>query len=61
MLVYYLPIRVISNYKKNINNQKITTNLKCDANYNTQNVKYIFGSYLSFNIILFIKNMNYKC
>jgi len=50
MLVYYLSIRVISNYIKNLNNQKITTNLKCDANYNTQNVKYVFGSYLTFII-----------
>ena len=43
MLVYYLSIRVISNCKKNLNNQKITTNLKCDANYNTQDVKIYLG------------------
>ena len=40
--MYYLSIRVIFNYNKNLNNQNLTTNLKGDANYNTQNVKYIY-------------------
>ena len=43
MLVYYLSIRVIS-IENNDNTQlKYTTNLMYDANYNTQNVKYMFG------------------
>jgi len=45
MLVYYLSIRVISTENNNIYTQlKYTTNLMYDANYNTQNVKYVFGS-----------------
>jgi len=40
----------------------MTTNLKCDANYNTQNCKiYIWALFKFYNIILFIKYVNYKC